>query len=195
MSKVIFPCFVSPRLTLTHPTGRNITPAGFPLAPYQPCLLGLPTHRPREGSYCQGFGKIKIQKYKTTKIQKHYRVRMLPMFWPALFFSLGFSLFVSFPHFHLCKAACEANLDLSFDWRGRDVAEEELLEELPDLEDMEDLLAQLIHWWQLIKNQPTTLVGRWANDKTDMLELLSKLIFIAIYFKNINDLIKIYISD
>jgi len=43
------------------------------------------------------------------------------------------------------KAASEANLDLSFDWRGRDVAEEELLEELPDLEDMEDLLAQLIH--------------------------------------------------
>ena len=50
------------------------------------------------------------------------------------------------PHSILCKAASEANLDLSFDWRGRDVAEEELLEELPDLEDMEDLLAQLIHW-------------------------------------------------
>ena len=51
----------------------------------------------------------------------------------------------SSPYFHPCKAASEANLDLSFDWRGRDVAEEELLEELPDLEDMEDLLAQLIH--------------------------------------------------
>ena len=48
-------------------------------------------------------------------------------------------------HFLLSKAAAEANLDLSFDWRGRDVVEEELLEELPDLEDMEELLAQLIH--------------------------------------------------
>jgi len=45
----------------------------------------------------------------------------------------------------IIEAASEANLDLSFDWRGRDVAEEELLEELPDLEDMEELLAQLIH--------------------------------------------------
>ena len=51
-----------------------------------------------------------------------------------------------------CQASSEANLDLTLDWRGRDVAEEELLEELPDLdldlpdlEDMEHLLAQLIH--------------------------------------------------
>ena len=50
------------------------------------------------------------------------------------------------------QASSEANLDLTLDWRGRDVAEEELLEELPDLdldlpdlEDMEHLLAQLIH--------------------------------------------------
>ena len=65
----------------------------------------------------------------------------------SFFFLFGFSFFcqILFPHFHLCKAASDANLDLILDWRGRDVAEEELLEELPDLEDMEDLLAQLIH--------------------------------------------------
>ena len=64
----------------------------------------------------------------------------------------AFSFLLLFHTIYSCQASSEANLDLTLDWRGRDVAEEELLEELPDLdldlpdlEDMEHLLAQLIH--------------------------------------------------
>ena len=88
-------------------------------------MLVLPIYKGRGGCHCYGFNQ-----------------QLLFFFFLPSFLGLKFKLF---PHSILCKAASEANLDLSFDWRGRDVAEEELLEELPDLEDMEDLLAQLIH--------------------------------------------------
>ena len=75
------------------------------------------------------------------------RRRPLSRFLQHFCFNIYFILFIS-----SCQASSEANLDLTLDWRGRDVAEEELLEELPDLdldlpdlEDMEHLLAQLIH--------------------------------------------------
>ena len=49
---------------------------------------------------------------------------------------------------YFCQASSVANLYLTLDWKVRDLAEEELLEELPDLnldlpdlEDMEHLLA------------------------------------------------------
>ena len=42
------------------------------------------------------------------------------------------------------KASTEANLNLTIDWKGRDTVEE-VMDDLPDLEDMEEILAQLLH--------------------------------------------------
>ena len=102
-------------------SGWDHTAACLLLPPGKSCVLGMWTHLRGEGGCCQGFCKIFVSTIFSHKI-------------------------------YSCQASFEANLDLTLDWRGRDVAEEELLEELPDLdldlpdlEDMEHLLAQLIH--------------------------------------------------
>ena len=42
------------------------------------------------------------------------------------------------------RASREANLNLNIDWKGRDTVEE-VMDDMPDLEDMEEILAQLLH--------------------------------------------------
>ena len=84
-----------------------------------------------------------------------------------------------------CQASSEANLDLTLDWRGRDVAEEELLEELPDLdldlpdlEDMEHLLEQLLHW-KLIMSLPVMRRSSTLNVKENNCQTQYLLLFIS----------------